>query len=249
MMQETWRPLREELERWASAGRRADFWLRDDDAIQPTAPLDVLLDLTGAHDIPVLLAVIPEPTGEPLAERLSAAGNASVAAHGWSHVNYAPWMEKKQELGPHRPHERMLKELTKGRARLEKLHGKRALPVLVPPWNRIDPALVPRLSEIGFEVVSTFGSETPGAVRSVNTTVDIIDWRGARGCRDHAALVNEIVAQLRALFQTPRGAIGVLTHHLVHDDAAWLFLRRLFEVTASNDGSCWRTMRELGGLR
>ena len=41
-----WEPLAEELERWRLAGRRADFWLRDDDAVEPTAELDRLLGLT-----------------------------------------------------------------------------------------------------------------------------------------------------------------------------------------------------------
>ena len=36
----TWQPLREILQRMAGAGRIARLWLRDDDAIEPTAALD-----------------------------------------------------------------------------------------------------------------------------------------------------------------------------------------------------------------
>ncbi len=42
---DVWQPLLRALDRWNRAGRRAEFWLRDDDAIEPTEPLDRLLDL------------------------------------------------------------------------------------------------------------------------------------------------------------------------------------------------------------
>ena len=52
----------------------------------------------------------------------------------------------------------VLGELGTGRMALERLFGARPLPVLVPPWNRIAPALVPTLPEIGFAGLSTFGA-------------------------------------------------------------------------------------------
>ncbi|TIT57545.1 MAG: polysaccharide deacetylase, partial [Mesorhizobium sp.] len=54
-----WQPLVEELARWQRAGRKAEFWLRDDDAVDPTPALDRLLDLTRQFAVPVTLAVIP----------------------------------------------------------------------------------------------------------------------------------------------------------------------------------------------
>ena len=44
-------------------------------------------------------------------------------------------------------------------------------------------------------------------------------------------LVELIVAQLRAAF-VGNETIGILTHHLVHDAAAWVFLEHLFEITS-----------------
>ncbi|RUW55421.1 polysaccharide deacetylase, partial [Mesorhizobium sp. M1A.F.Ca.ET.072.01.1.1] len=41
-----WQPLVEELACWRRADRKAEFWLRDDDAVDPTAALDRLLELT-----------------------------------------------------------------------------------------------------------------------------------------------------------------------------------------------------------
>src|SRR5262245_51538740 len=137
--------LRAELDRWAGADKVATLWLRDDDAVKPTGALEHLLDVTAAHAVPVTLAVIPAHTGEALAQRLETAPLTEVAVHGWSHTNYAPPEEKKQELGAHRPREVVLKELAAGLVHLAALHGDRFVPVLVPPWNRIDAELIPAL--------------------------------------------------------------------------------------------------------
>ncbi|PRD42481.1 polysaccharide deacetylase [Phyllobacterium phragmitis] len=238
-----WQPLHQELLRWERAGRVADFWLRDDDAIEPTAALDRLLDLTGEYAVPVTLAVVPAFTGEALAVRLSGVEHALVAVHGWAHENHAPEGEKKQELGPHRPRDIVLEDLARGFARMDDLHGERALPLLVPPWNRIDPGLVPELGRLGFQALSVFGPSKPASIRLINSNVDVMDWHGTRGCRDHALLVEEIVAQLGRAFGGG-DAVGLLTHHLVHDEAVWSFVKRLFEMT-SRHRVRWRSPREM----
>ncbi len=45
-------PLYRELQRWRDAGRVARLWLRDDDAIEPTAALERLLAETKNYGIP-----------------------------------------------------------------------------------------------------------------------------------------------------------------------------------------------------
>ncbi|RUU77058.1 polysaccharide deacetylase, partial [Mesorhizobium sp. M7A.T.Ca.TU.009.01.1.2] len=65
-----WQPLVEELARLQRAGRKAEFWLRDDDAVDPTPALNRLLDLTGEFAVPVTLAVIPALTDAKLVARL-----------------------------------------------------------------------------------------------------------------------------------------------------------------------------------
>jgi peptidoglycan/xylan/chitin deacetylase (PgdA/CDA1 family) len=241
-----WRPLHAELDRWRRSGRVADLWLRDDDAVQPTAALDRLLDLSGRHAIPTLLAVIPAHAGEPLAARLATAPGIAVAVHGWSHENHAPDGEKKQELGPHRAAAIVLGELARAKAVVDRLFAGQAAPVLVPPWNRIDRALLSSLAETGFAALSVFGTAKPAAIPNVNTHVDIIDWHGGRGGKEHGGLVQELVGELRRRREAgSREAVGVLTHHLVHDETAWLFLERLFEATAANSACRWASIREL----
>ncbi|MBZ9747801.1 polysaccharide deacetylase family protein [Mesorhizobium sp. CO1-1-7] len=240
-----WQPLVEELAGRQRAGRKAEFWLRDDDAVDPTPALDRLLDLTGEFTVPVTLAVIPALTDEKLAARLDEAPHATVAMHGWVHRNHAPEGHKKQELGAHRPGEAVLEELAGGLSHLTGLHGARTVPMLVPPWNRIDAGLVSDLGSIGFAALSVFGPPDPASLAVINCNVDIMDWHGTRGCRDHGLLIQAIVARLQDAFDDE--PVGLLTHHLVHDESAWLFLERLFTVTAQIDSCVWLPIRTLIG--
>lgn len=54
-----WQRLAAELDRIAASGRQVDFWLRDDDAAEPTVALDRLLSLVDRHALAVVLAVPP----------------------------------------------------------------------------------------------------------------------------------------------------------------------------------------------
>ncbi|MFN0113423.1 MAG: polysaccharide deacetylase family protein [Paracoccaceae bacterium] len=241
-------PLTAELAAWSETGRAAPLWLRDDDAALPTPALDRLLALSAAAAVPVTLAVIPATTGKALAARLAAAPGVSVAVHGWRHANHAPPGRKSAELGPERPAATILGELSRGRARLAHLFPAQAIPLLVPPWNRIDPGLLPPLPALGFRALSTFGPEPPDQLLPfVNTHADLIDWRGTRGGREPARLVAELVARLGALRGGAAGVAGLLTHHLVHDEAAWAFLEDLF-VATRRAGASWLPAAALPGL-
>ena len=122
----------------------------------------------------------------------------------------------------------VLGDLGTGWMALERLFGRKALPVLVPPWNRIAPALVPALPEIGFRGLSTFGARArPEPVRGlhqVNTHVDLIDWRGHRGFVGAASALDLLVRALSAARISDREPVGILSHHLAMDEGAWDFL-------------------------
>jgi hypothetical protein len=241
-----WDPLRRELDRWQAAGRVARFWLRDDDAVEPTQALETLMALTGESGVPLMLAVIPGLTGEALAARLAAETAITVAVHGWSHTNHAGPEAKKQELGGDRPAEAVLGELGEGFRLLQRLHPARFLPLLVPPWNRIDAALIPALPALGFAALSVYGrAKQNGPMPLLNTHVDIIDWHGTRGGRGEAELVAELVAELADRFAGSDEPVGVLTHHLVHDTAAWDFLSALFAVTTRHPAVRWSSASAL----
>jgi peptidoglycan/xylan/chitin deacetylase (PgdA/CDA1 family) len=239
-------PLRAELDRWQAAGKTARFWLRDDDAIEPTPALEKLLGLTGAAGVPLTLAVIPASTGEVLAARLADESHVLVALHGWSHTNHARPDEKKQELGAHRAADVVLGELRDGFEILQRLFGPQFISMLVPPWNRINGALIADLPELGLDVLSVYGAAKAGSpIPLLNTHVDIMNWHGIRGGRPHDELLADVVAELRARFDDDAEPIGILTHHLVHDETAWAFLTDLLAETSTHPAVAWRSATSL----
>ena len=229
----TWSALVAELERWGAAGSPATLWWRDDDAVAVTPALERLLELRTRVGVPLALAVIPAAYRRALVERLEREESTIVLQHGWAHRNHAPPEEKSMELGEHRPRGEVLAEIDRGRRRLESSFGPRFVPVMVPPWNRIAPALAERLPRVGLRALSTFGpraTATPSTgLRQANCHVDLIDWRGGRVGRSATVLLADI---RRHLQERRRGVVeadeptGVLTHHLDHDASCWDFLER-----------------------
>jgi hypothetical protein len=241
----SWREFERELDAWAETGSRATFWWRDDDAVEPTAALDRLLALAAAQGIPVAAAVVPGRSSAALGRRLAGAADiATPLQHGYLHRNHAAAGRKKAELGGERPGAEVCKELMRGAARMAAIFGPEALPVLVPPWNRIASELIPVLPELGLTGLSTYGprsspSPTPGLTQA-NTHVDIMRWDAPRGFLGEPEALElfrgHLAARRRA--DTRPGAVdpseptGLLTHHLAHDEHAWDFLERLLPVLA-----------------
>jgi hypothetical protein len=243
-----WASLREELERWRKAGRTADFWWRDDDAARLSPELERLLELAARVQVPLALAVIPcAAEGEWLSRLVPGIG---VMPHGFDHENRAPAGEKKSEFPASEPPHAALARLSAGRAKLEALAPGRTVAALTPPWNRIAPALLPRLAGAGFRGLSQYGARkqaepVPG-LRQVNSHVDLVAWRAGRGFIGEPQALGLALAHLRA---RRAGAVdaaeptGWLTHHACHDAALWGFLERLFEETRGL--ARWRTVQEL----
>lgn len=198
------------------------FWWRDDDATRPGPALDRLLDLAGTD--PLSLAVIPARVVPALAPVL-ADRRITVLQHGIAHANHAEAGAKKIELGGRLDPAGAAAGLRAGRDRLAALFpGFR--PVLVPPWNRIAPALAAALPDLGYVGLSTFAghrAEIPGLVQ-INTHVDPIAWRAGGGLIGPGPAVAATVAALT----TP--PVGLLTHHAVHNADVWAFLADWLEV-------------------
>ena len=240
-----WSDLAEELDRWGEQGRIATLWWRDDDAAAPSPRLDNLLATAG--EAPVALAVIPAQADRALAARLDRAGQASVwvLQHGWRHRDHAAG-GKKSEFPPSRLPEEITTDLAEGRTRLAALFGARALAVLAPPWNRFDDSLLPLLGLSGIRAVSRVKPRRaawPGAgVFEANVHVDLVAWRAGRGFVGEAAALAGIAGHLQA---RRRGSVdggeptGILTHHLVQDEAVGDFLGRLVELVRSHPAVQW----------
>jgi len=253
-MMDDWRPLGEELDRWGEAGRTASAWWRDDDAARATPALDRLLALAERAGVPVALAVIPKAIEDAARDRIVACARARVLQHGYAHVNHSPPGERKAELGAARPVETVLGELDRGRRRLAGAFGARALPVLVPPWNRIAAPVAARIASLGLAGLSTYGARqgarTETGVRQVNTHVDIIAWRTTRGFVGARAALALAVDHLRARREGRVDAdepTGLLTHHLDHDPACWDFIARFAAVLRDHGAGRWLDAAEAFG--
>ncbi len=230
-----WQDLKAELDAWGAAGRVATLWWRDDDAVEPSAALDRLLDLAEAHGAPIALAIIPARATITLAERLAESGaRVTALQHGYAHVNHAPEGEKKVELGGQRAMPAILEDLANGAARMASLFGPRGLPVLAPPWNRFAEVLLGALPGLGIRGLSAYSARgarepVPGLIQT-NTHADILRWTQPRGFLGEAEALDRLIGHLGARRRGEADAeepTGLLTHHLAHDAAAWTFLARL----------------------
>lgn len=234
-----WNELSIELELWHAAGKTPELWWRDDDAVVDTESLRRLSKLSKTARIPLFLAVIPEGADVSLGDVFSDNANIYALQHGYSHTNHAPVDQRKMELGDHRQHDIIRKELVSGQRRLQELLADRFYPVLVPPWNRISTGLVEVLSDDGFTGISSLNprnNRLNSGIIEVNVHVDLIDWKQRCFAGDESVL-RQLVSHLQAKRDSTADATeptGIMTHHLAHDNHCWDFLQRLFEFL---DGS------------
>lgn len=241
-----WSRLWRELDAWQRAGRQATLWWRDDDATTPCAALDRLLAMHADSGVAPSLAVIPARAEDSLASKLERHSRLAVLQHGYAHDDHARPGEKAIELGGGRRRDQAMADVMLGRERLGHVFGDAAVPVMVPPWNRIDASLLPALRDAGFRGLSTFAARpcaepVPG-LRQTNTHVDLVDWRGGRRFRGEARCLDDLVAHLEARrggVADAREPTGLLTHHLAHDEGCWAFLGALLERTRDHPGARW----------
>ncbi len=223
-MTAAWGPVAVELDRARAAGQTVRFWLRDDDAVDVTPALERLILLCSAVSMPVLLAVIPAGATSDLGTWVGDHPAVTPCQHGYAHVDHASDGARACELGGARSLDVVGDELRAGRVRMKQLFGARLSDCLVPPWNRIDAGLIARLPALGFDRLSVFGQPgEPDGIGRLNADLDIIDWRHGRVGRSSEDVAGKLVGLISASRQHGR-AIGLLTHHLAHDDVAWAVL-------------------------
>ena len=231
LVRSAWTWLGRELDRWSAAGERALFWWRDDDASRGGPALDRLLELSRRRHAPLALAVIPARLGDEMPIRLRPGDPVCVLQHGYAHDNYAPPGKRKIEIGGLRTDESLSRDLEHGREILERHFGEVFVPVLVPPWNRIDARIVDVLAGLGFCGISTLKARRAvhpaTGLLQVNVHLDPVDWPRACGFIGVypavAVLVQHLVAR-RNGYRDKAEPSGILSHHLAQNEATWRFL-------------------------
>ncbi len=208
----------------------AVLWWRDDDAGRPDPRLDRLLALAHGLKVPLALAVVPAWLEQPVAAEISASREASVLQHGWAHADHARPGERRIELGGRADRSRLLSDLARGHRRLREVFGDRFQPILVPPWNRIAPDLLPALPGLGFRALSIWDEgdlgPMPAGLARLDVHVDPIDWRGGRRWIGLATLAERLACRL-VRGDTP---VGLVTHHLVMEPRDFDELARLLDL-------------------
>ncbi len=250
-----WPRLQRELDLWAESGQQASFWWRDDDAISETSPLQRLDSLSQTFDIPVSIAVIPASLKASLPKFLQQRAYFSVLQHGYSHSSYAAQGAKKIELGGERQLDIIVTELSDGYQRLASAFPDQFIPVLVPPWNRIESRVYEGLREIGLTGVSVAGARKTSYpfpdLLQINTHLDPINWRHGRGFIGSQVAI-ELLQQHLYLRRTTDSdsdePTGLLTHHLVHDEAVWSFCASLFKHLNQHPAAHWVSARQMWPL-
>ena len=243
-----WDALNTELDEWSGAGLTATFWWRDDDAIKQGPKLEYLINQSIVANSPLLLAVIPANVDPDLLSAVTKHEHVLIAQHGYAHINHAPrgqglgaW-----ELGMHRGEQAVMNDLIEGYEILSSLFNNKFVPVVVPPWNKIDSALFKAMSINGYKGVSAFGlrecAEPVTGLIQINCHCDPIKWKGgARFAGDEKAL-NMIIEHLVAR-RTGKHSLteptGLLTHHIDMDDLAWQFVAGLAEQIKNHPAACW----------
>jgi hypothetical protein len=235
-MSDAFAAVDEELARWREAGLAPRFWLRDDDATAPTPALERLVALARRHDVPVLLAVIPEQAIPALAARLGGEPLVTPCQHGVRHRDNALPGTPSLELGGRHAAEEVLADLGAARTHLLGLFGARLSGILVPPWNRIAPEVAAHLHEVGFTGLSTWSWQRKGTrLPELNTQVDVMDWANHEG-RDVGWIAGELHRRLAQARERGGAPLGILTHHLVHDERAWETLETLVDWLKARRG-------------
>ena len=241
-----WLLLSAEFDAWSELGEAACLWWRDDDAAVPGPKLERLLEVSA--DAGLLLAVIPAKCDSALPGMLPQYSKVRVAQHGYAHVNHAPrgqglgaW-----ELGLHRPMDVVIAELEIGRSQLDRFFGSDFLPVVVPPWNRIDPELFEPLASLGYRAISVFGTRgsiyLANELKAVNAHCDPVRWKSGAKFRGESKTIEQLLEHLVAK-RTGRvdadEPTGYLTHHIDLDDEAWEFSERLADMVKRHPGAQW----------
>lgn len=214
--------LEAELARWASAGRRPALWWRDDDARAATPALERLLAVRGG--LPLALAVIPDGDLRGLAAGLTGQKDVIVGQHGSHHRNHrtsGPAGEYALDACP----DIMAQQIEAGRRAMGEAGIRPAF--YTPPWNRLDGPLPGVLVDLGFTLLSAWPGEEGGhaGLFRRDAELDLLRWKGRARFRGAGKLLEALRRKLE--FRRVVGddtPIGLLTHHLDHDAAAWRFL-------------------------
>ncbi len=234
-----------ELRAWRRAGRAARLWWRDDDARGATRPLLRLLALSDRHATPLALAVIPNRRITEVVRAVVFRPQVVLVQHGVDHVN-----RNDGEIAGEFPatwgRAELVARLQAGWAMLAGL--PQSLKVFAPPWNDVHPQLPTALAAAGYAACSAWGEVVAGGEPPrLDAHLDLLRWRPGARFRGRRRFLCDLRRALRARRITGQwdAPIGLLTHHLDHDEAAWAFLDKFLAWSSAEPALSWVGLQNL----
>ena len=239
--------LRRELDLWAASGRRLQMWWRDDGARTPSKPLDRLLATARRYETPLALAVIPDMDRSLLAARLACERQVVVIQNGVDGQKVDLAATPQADFPLRYPREAMETRLVEGREGLDVM--PRFAAVFVPRRNAVHPDLAQALSACGYRGLSALGQDLASAqgLTRIDVHLDLMEGPAGAGFTGG----EPFMARFLKLARDRRRAgdwdqpIGVLTHHLDQDEAAWRFLDDFLDRTTGSLAVRWRSINDL----
>ncbi len=220
-----------ELARWKAGGHRPVIWWRDDDARGPSPALDRLLALSNRFEAPITLAAVPDGDIKALSMACRETPGVELAIHGFRHENRAPLGQPSGEVNDLDLLADVVVELGTALDVFRRAGVKASL--FVPPWNNAHPTLKTALGLQGL-ALSCYGEmrHEDEPTSRLDTHLDVMRWKPRarfRGAIRFLLRARRLLVE-RRLKQVWDEPLGLLTHHLDHDEAAWLFLEAFLPV-------------------
>jgi len=152
--------------------------------------------------------------------------NLEVHVHGFTHLDFEG-SGKKAEFGAARGANAASSDLVRGFEIISDLFPDCFSPVFTPPWNRIDPKLIPVLKDSGYRAISTDGPArfAGSGLQELNVTVDLHTNKKGRPSID----------QILEYVESSSNPVGIMLHHKVMTDADFIELDELLKRLRQRD--------------
>jgi len=238
--------LEPELRRWRLLGHAPVLWWRDDDARRATPALDRLLSLAHRFDAAITLAAVPDGDIQGLVRTAGRTRGVELAVHGFRHENRAPPGYPSGEVNDLDDLGDVMSDLG---VALDVFRRAGVRPKLfVPPWNNAHPTLVKAIALQGLGLSCYGQPRGEGPPGRLDAHLDVMRWKPKarfRGAVRFLLRARRLLVERRKA-QAWAEPLGLLTHHLDHDEPTWRFLEALLgairlvtrpEIASANTGA------------
>ena len=233
-----------EFQEALTTNKPIDVFFRDDNVDEDEPTLRRLLHLFAQKNVPVILGVIPAKLTNECVELLARfRSSIEIVQHGWQHANHE-LTGRKCEFGSSRSFDEQRTDIARGQARMHEAFGHNWFPAFIPPWNRCTTSTHQALDQLGFRVLSQLHKGVPPLTgfswQEISVTLDLFRWKDGATLKPQEELLQAMAEQL-----TQPQPIGIMLHHKVMHDDAFLFLEQLLDALRQSSNVRFHTFESL----